>query len=65
MKYTAIDNLQLLDTKNWDAKSGKKFALQRDKAIIIPETLKEMHVGLGWKSELDLDVAVIMLNQQY
>ena len=62
LKHAGFDEALLLDSKKWSAGSGRKFVLEKDQTICIPNGLREIRVGLCWDTRCDIDASVILLN---
>jgi len=62
LKCTGYNEELLFESKSWKATMGKKFSLKKDETILIPNTLKEIRIGLGWDTHCDIDASIICLN---
>lgn len=58
-----LDADVLEETKNWVPGSGKKFNMEKDMVVNIPDTLKYFKIGLGWESRLDIDCSVLLMDK--
>ena len=59
---TGFDHLLFEKCKNW--KGGKSFNLEKNKALVLPESMTEVCVGLGWDSRCDIDSSVLLFGDQ-
>ena len=62
LKFAGLDDVVLLETKNWKANAGRRFDMVKGQTINIPKNLTHLRVGLGWQTKLDLDASVLTLD---
>jgi hypothetical protein len=39
LQFVGLDPIIMMESKSWNAKSGKKFKLEKDQALNIPQGL--------------------------
>ncbi|KAL4508061.1 hypothetical protein ABPG72_021434 [Tetrahymena utriculariae] len=59
---SGFDEGLLLECKNWSG--GKSFKIQKEDTLMIPESMKEIFVGLGWDTTCDIDSSLLLYDQQ-
>ena len=50
------------ETSNWQPPS-KSHSLKIDQAVSIPRSLKTLKLNLGWDTQIDIDVALILFDK--
>jgi len=57
-----FDHALFEECKNW--KGGKSFNLQKNHALVLPSSMNEICVGLGWDTTCDIDSSVLLFGNQ-
>ena len=62
LTFAGFDPVILMETKGWNAKSGKKFNMKKDDVVNIPDSMRVFKIGLGWDTKLDIDCSLLLLD---
>ena len=60
--HVGLDPIIMMESKNWNGKTNKKFNLKKDDSLCLPSGNDHLTLGLGWDTKLDLDASIIMLD---
>ena len=52
----------LLETKNWNPSSRKKFNMAKDQVVNIPSAMLNFKIGLGLDTTVDIDCSVLLMD---
>jgi stress response protein SCP2 len=61
--HVGLDPIIMMESKNWNGKTAKKFNLVKDESLNLPTAINHLTLGLGWDTKLDLDASIIMLDK--
>ena len=62
LTFAGFDPVILMETKGWNAKSGKKFNMKKDDVVNIPDSMRVFKIGLGWDTKLEIDCSLLLLD---
>ena len=62
MTNCGYDLALIEETKGWTKECGKKFILEKDDIIYVPNGVSSLKLALGWVSKADLDSSILMLD---
>lgn len=62
LTFAGFDPVILMETKGWNASSGKKFNMKKDDVVNIPDSMRVFKIGLGWDTKLEIDCSLLLLD---